>query len=121
MYIQYNPNPEGNRVGDCTVRALSKALDQPWSKTYLDMCVYGLMMSDMPSANNVWGCYLKDKGFTRRLVEEDDCTVKKFAESHKKGTYILAISGHVVCLIDGCFYDSWDSSECVPIYYWSKT
>ena len=29
MYIEYNPNPCGRRVGDCAVRAISKALD--WS------------------------------------------------------------------------------------------
>lgn len=24
-FIQYNPNPRGNRVGDCVIRAISKA------------------------------------------------------------------------------------------------
>lgn len=26
--VFYNPNPTGKRVGDCTVRAISKALGQ---------------------------------------------------------------------------------------------
>ena len=31
----YNPNPvSGQRVGDCTVRAISKATGQDWETTY---------------------------------------------------------------------------------------
>lgn len=26
-FIQYNPNPRGNRVGDCVIRAISGATD----------------------------------------------------------------------------------------------
>jgi hypothetical protein len=33
-YESFNPNPYGKRVGDCTVRAVSKALNQSWEKTY---------------------------------------------------------------------------------------
>lgn len=29
-YTHYNPNPAQKSVGDCTVRAISKALDQSW-------------------------------------------------------------------------------------------
>lgn len=28
MYIEYNPNPCGRRVGDCAVRAVAKALNE---------------------------------------------------------------------------------------------
>ena len=28
MYVSYNANPDGNRGGDCTIRAISKALNQ---------------------------------------------------------------------------------------------
>ena len=27
-WIEYNPNPRGNRVGDCAIRAIAKATDQ---------------------------------------------------------------------------------------------
>ena len=29
-HVYYNPNPDGNRVGDCTVRALCKATGHDW-------------------------------------------------------------------------------------------
>lgn len=70
MYKKYNPNPEAARVGDCTVRALCKALEQDWNKTYLQLCVQGLLMADMPSANAVWGAYLSRRGFKRGIVSE---------------------------------------------------
>ena len=35
-YKYYNPNPAGRNVGDCTVRALNKALGQDWDATYHD-------------------------------------------------------------------------------------
>ena len=80
-------------------------------------------MCDMPSANRVWGAYLRDKGFRRDLLPDEcpDCyTVRDFCEDHPKGKYILAIEGHVVAVLDGKYYDSWDSGNETPIYYWKR-
>jgi hypothetical protein len=77
----------------------------------------------MPSANHVWGKYLRNKGFERKVIPDScpDCyTVKDFCDDHPKGTYILAISGHVVTVIDGAYYDTWDSGDEIPIYYWQR-
>lgn len=123
MWKKYNPNPAGKNVGDCTIRALSKGLNQDWAQTYAALILQGYMMSDMPSANSVWGAYLRHRGFTRHIIPEDcpDCyTVTEFACDHPRGTYILALSGHVVCLVDGDWYDTWDSGQEVPLYYWMR-
>ena len=119
LHKHYNPNPTGGRVGDCTVRAICKATDQSWDRVYSHLSAYGIIKKDMPSANHVWGSYLRDQGFVRRLIEED-CTVEEFCREHPQGTYILAIDGHVVCAVDGFYYDSWDSGQEVPVYYWTK-
>ena len=119
LWKPYNPNPARQRVGDCTVRAICKATDQSWIRVYLFLCVYGLMEYDMPTANHVWGKYLKSRGFHRHLIE-DDCTVEDFCREHPTGTYILAIDGHVVCVEDGFYWDSWDSGQEIPIYYWQR-
>ena len=115
----YNPNPDRQRVGDCTVRAICKATGQSWDSVYAHLSAYGFAKKDMPSANHVWGSYLRNRGFTRRLIEED-CTVEDFCREHPQGTYILAIDGHVVCVIDGFYYDSWDSGQEIPVYYWTR-
>ena len=119
----YNPNPARNRVGDCTVRAISKAMGQDWEQTYAGLSAYGYMIKDMPSANIVWGKYLKKNGFCRYLIDDkgqDYYTVRDFCEDHPEGTFILAIDGHVVCVSNGYYYDSWDSGNEEPIYYWVK-
>lgn len=123
FYKFYNPNPARSRVGDCTIRAICKATDQSWEAVYAALSVYGLMGCDMPSANHVWGAYLRKKGFTRHIVDDhgkDFYTVEDFCRDNPKGTYILAIDGHVVCAVDGFYYDSWDSGQEIPLYYWTR-
>ena len=123
MFENYNPNPTGKNVGDCAVRAISKALDQSWDETYIGLALQGYLMGDMPSANAVWGAYLRRKGMRRHLIPEecpDGYTVNDFAEDHPQGTFILALSSHVVCVKDGTIFDSWNSGGEVPIYFWKK-
>ena len=123
MFIRYNANPIGKQVGDCTVRALSHALSQPWERTYIGLALEGFVLCDMPSANSIWGAYLKKQGYTRHIIPNDlpaDYTVEDFCKDNPKGNFILALHGHVVSVIDGNYYDSWDSGKEVPVYYWSK-
>ena len=66
----YNPNPvSGQRVGDCTVRAISKATGQDWETTYAGLSAYGFMLCDMPNAN--WGLTATHRalGIRHRLQE----------------------------------------------------
>ena len=124
-YAYYNPNPAGRRsVGDCTVRALSKALGQTWEETYAGLVLEGFLRGDLPNADAVWGPYLKANGFSRYWLPDDcpDCyTVEAFAADHPNGTFILSMPGrHVVTVVDGVYFDSWDSGGEVPQYYWTK-
>ena len=123
MYSHYNPNPRGLRVGDCVVRAVSKALNQPWEDTYIDLSLQGYMMGDLLSSNAVWGAYLKCKGFERNIVENDcpECyTVKDFCREYPQGVYVVGTGTHAIAVIDGIIFDAWDSSGEVPLYYWKK-
>ena len=122
MYQYWNPNPAAAKVGDCTVRAISKAMGQTWEETYIQLALYGLMLSDMPSANAVWGAYLKDNGFSRYIIPDEymTCTVSEFANNHPEGVYILALSGHVIAVIDHKYYDTWDSGAMTPMHYSRK-
>ena len=119
----YNPNPQGKSVGDCAVRACTVALQKSWDDVYMELTMEGFARCDLISANHVWGRYLKRHGYKRAFVP-DDCetcyTVNDFCREHPKGTYVLALSGHVVAVQDGCYLDSWDSGAEVPIFYWFK-
>ena len=46
MYSYYNPHPSKDRIGDCVIRAISKALNQSWEETYIELCLLGYMMGD---------------------------------------------------------------------------
>ena len=119
MYHYYNPNPEGRNVGDCSVRAVSKALCQDWDTTYWGLALEGALLRDMPSVSEYWGAYLARIGL-RRYQAPDGITVGEFACENNRGVYILALSGHVVCIVDGVLYDTWDSSRELVLYYWQK-
>lgn len=46
MYIEFQNNPCGRKVGDCAVRAISKALDVSWESAYIMLAMNGLQMCD---------------------------------------------------------------------------
>lgn len=119
MFRKFNANPGGRIVGDCTVRAISKAMDQSWDDTFVGLCDMGRCLYDMPSSNQVWGEYLRKNGFERYFIP-GGYTVKKFAVSHPHGTYVLPVQGHVVCIKDGDYYDTWDSGDEIPMYIYER-
>ena len=123
MYKFYNPNPYNKRTNDCTVRAISKATDKSWQDVYVEMFLKGYEMGDMPASNAVWGAYLKDLGYIRVAVANTcpDCyTVKDFARDNPEGTFILGTGTHAVAVVDGDYYDSWDSGDEIPVYYFRR-
>lgn len=123
MWKRYNPNPKGKQVGDCTVRAIAKVTGKDWDEAYIGISLQGFIEKDMPSANAVTTNFLKQNGFRRRTIPEScpDCyTVKDFCADHPTGTYLLGIGSHVVAVEDGDYWDSWDSGEENPVYYFEK-
>ena len=123
MWKEYNPNPVGRRVGDCSIRALTKALDIPWEKAYALAIINGFAMGDMPSADSVWGAVLRQHGFYRTSIPDTcpDCyTAEDFCKDHPKGTFVLGFGGHTATVKDGVLYDSWDSSNEIPQFFWFR-
>ena len=120
-YIYFNPNPSGKRVGDCVIRAVGKLTEQDWETTYLEIAMAGFELCDMPSSNNVWAAYLKRKGYRRRVIP-DTCpncyTVRDFCRDYPHGRFLLATGSHVVAVVNGDYFDAWDSGDEVPVYFW---
>lgn len=122
-FIYYNPNPDNKSVSDCTVRALTVLFNDTWNNVYADLTMQGSFLHDMPSANAVWGEYLMLNGFTKHTIP-DTCpscyTIRKFTYDHPYGMYLLETGQHVVAVVDGNYYDTSDTGNEVPIYYWRK-
>lgn len=125
MWQYFNPNPVNDKsVGDCAVRAIAKALNTDWETAYTKLSLNGFAMGDMPNANNVIGATLRQSGFKRESLPDNcnDCyNAEEFARDHTKGIYVLFFGNHVATIKDGTLYDSWNSSNEIPQYYWYKT
>jgi hypothetical protein len=122
-YVAYNPNPTRKLVGDCVIRAISRATNKDWEYTYLSIVALGFSMHDMPSSNDVWGSYLILNGFKRYIIP-DTCPecyrVADFCWDHPSGDYLLATGTHVIAVLNGDYYDTWDSGDEVPIYFYER-
>lgn len=122
-FRSFNPNPRAAKVGDCAVRAVAKALGISWYQAYTALALEGLEQCDMPSANNVWGAVLRKNGFRRAAIPAEcpDCyTVRDFIREYPAGTYVVALKNHVVTVCDGELYDTWNSMDENPIYFWRR-
>lgn len=121
MWKRFNNNPCGRIVGDCSIRAVSVALGISWEDAYRLIVDAGLNMCDMPSSDSVWGAVLRREGFYRAAIPNrcPECyTAEQFCEDHPYGVFVLGFGGHVATVKDGILYDSWDSSQEIPQYYW---
>lgn len=119
-YIYKNPNPIKNLVGDCVIRGISILTDTSWEYTYDQITKLGRQMYDMPSSNEVWMTYLKMIGYKKRVIPNScpDCyTIRDFCYDNPYGKFLLATGSHVVCVIDGDYYDTWDSGDEIPVYF----
>lgn len=123
MFIEFNCNPKHKIVGDCVVRAIAKVEDKDWDDIFLSITATAFKMKDMPSSNAVWSRYLYIANYEKYLIPDrcPDCyTVRNFCDDHPEGSYILATGSHVIPVVNGDYYDTWDSGDEVPIYYFVK-
>lgn len=122
-YRFLNANPDDNNSEDCTVRAISVFLNKPWNDIYWDLAIEGFLMKRMPVEDRVWSRYLERQGckFSRIPNECPMCyTVNDFTEKHRHGRYLLKVADHVVCSVNGYYYDTWDSGNEIVLFYWYR-
>lgn len=123
MYIYYNANPVRKSHGDCVLRALSKVLNLSWEEVAIDLCMMQVRLHDMQNSDYVWGEYLSLNGFVKRHLPYPcpNCiTVKDFCVRYPKGEYVVATGNHVVAVIDGNYYDTFDTGDEVLLYFWER-
>lgn len=122
-FIYYNPNPKKKRGSDCVIRMLTKICDFDWESAYLALSSIALTEYDMSSSNDIWEIYLKSLGFIKRLlpIYYPDCTtVSEFAKHNPNRTFVACSGSHVVTVMDGDWYDAWDSGDEIVSYYFER-
>ena len=109
MYRYYNANIHNNFVNDCVIRAISTAEDKSWSETYDDLSRIakknGILLDDVNFVEP-----LLDYRYYRVEIYPEE-TVRKFAERHNVGIYLVTMANHITTVIDGVVYDTFDCRD----------
>ena len=112
---EYNPNPKKKNVGDCSLRAYCAAFGWTWEEAFEKSSEIAkdeaLMMDTHKTCEKVMESegYVLDEEFKKS--KRKDLTVNEFALTHPYGTYFLNTHGHLLCVKDGEYWDSWDSGK----------
>lgn len=120
-YSYYNPNPVKNNTRDCAIRAVAKALNIDWEASFAKIAAMAYEMGETMDRDAVWGAVLRQNGFYRDVIPNTcpNCyNVKDFCKDHPKGIFVLVFGDHTATVVDGVLYDSWDTTNMIPMYYW---
>lgn len=114
---EFNPNPKSRNIGDCTLRSYCAAFGISWDKAFDIASKVAKENSSMIQyvsdkvLTEEFNCYVDEKYNKKTIKGKDRITVNQFALSHPYGTYILHVPKHQVTVIDGIYWDSWDSGN----------
>lgn len=117
-YVYFQPNKKDlkDEVGDCQIRALCKVLGIDWLAAF-DMTIpicrelqtYTIFACDLKKTKAA----MQTLGFEYIGISNKKGkkrpTVDSFAREHPNGKYIVSVAHHVVAVVDGKYYDTWDS------------
>lgn len=129
LFEYYQPNEKDlkDKYGDCTIRALSKAMNCTWLEAFdaqVGLCREAQVPNIFYAPASIRNDLVKKLGFTYTGISNKKGTkrptVWQFAKNHPTGTYILNVANHEVACVDGIYYDTWDSGD-RPLYgYYTK-
>ena len=117
MYKYYQPNRKDlkDKYGDCTIRALTKALGVTWLEAFdliIPFCREYQCSNIFDVPSKIEAKIMSQLGFKYYGISNargsKRPTVASFAKTHKSGTYILNVANHEVAVVDGIYYDTWD-------------
>ena len=123
-YKYYQPNKKDlkDKYGDCVIRALTKALNMEWLQVFDEMQPISREMQVPFNCRPCYEKYIESKGLKYIGISNKKGTkrptVDRFAKDHTTGTYILRVAHHLVTVVDGIYYDTWDSGEKSLYGYW---
>lgn len=119
-YKYYQPNKMDikDKYGDCVIRAFCKAYNKTWLEAFRELIPYAEKLQMMPNATEVIKAYVEAHGGVWHGIKAEKgrkrMTVKELAK-YTKGVHIAKVAHHIVCIIDGDWFDTFDSGN-KPVY-----
>lgn len=126
LFKYYQPNKKDikDNYGDCVIRALTKVLNMDWQQVFDLLVPIAKEFQCMPNTPIAYEKLLTNSEFVYTGISNKKGTkrptVESFAKSHKQGTYILRVAHHIVALVDGIYYDTWNCGSKSLYGYWVK-
>lgn len=117
-FVYYQPNKLDvkDKAGDCQIRAFCKVLNMSWVEAFdlttpicRELQTYTIFDGDLQKTKAA----MKKLGFEYTGISNKKGskrpTVDSFAKDHPEGSFIVTVANHVVAVVDGKYYDTWDS------------
>ena len=112
LFHYYNANPYKRRVNDCTVRAISLALNITWDNAYDLLSSYakaqGIMMDDVEYIDDFLEQHFEKLCGCKNRIR---ITVEEFVNDNPVGTFLITMNGHITCSINGVIYDTYNPKD----------
>ena len=109
-YYRLKLNPY-NGAGDCLIRAIMKCLDtttlKDWESIYKALYDISVPMHKVFNDMEVAETFLSKYDYEYvEYTPKERINVKRFAETHPTGNFILILDRHSIAYIDGILYDN---------------
>lgn len=111
MFKYYNANPRNRQVNDCTVRAISLATGRTWDQAYEELSKFAQAQAIMPDEVDYINEYLGRRYRRACGCQGEKITVGDFVRLYPYGIFLITMSGHITCAINGTIYDTFDPSD----------
>ena len=126
--VRYNANSRDAHVGDCVKRAISLALDMSYEEVGHELRkIQKARGSDAWNRPSIYGTLIREHTGSSSVPIPKDVRVDlaTWTEQHPSGTYLVEVGNphknyvdHLVAVIDGDIYDSWDSTKDIVYRYY---
>ena len=114
---EFNPNPLGKKVDDCSIRSYCAAKGIEWDTAFDYACEIAEQEKDIINSGKVCHRVVTEKlGMnlnkeSKKVKPKDRMTVMEFACLHNSGTFILDCPKHFVAVVNGRYCDTFNSGK----------
>lgn len=132
-FHNFNANPKNRITGDCRIRAIAVACEVPYNKVVMDLARIQCETGYDQCTNQGLDILLKEYGWIKQKQPRKKDNTKYTGEEWCKllqkdpfvvigGARVIANIGghHMVAIVDGKVWDTWNSTDGCIGNYWIK-